>query len=151
MTYEELLVEAEKNNLTVKEKALKGSNGRIEGDKIAIKKGISNIKKSCILAEELGHYHKNAGNILNYDIISNRKQELQARLWAYNKQIGLTGIIRAYEARCKDKSEMADFLGVTEDFLEDALKIYKRKYGISTNIDNYVIYFEPNLYVLKMI
>ncbi len=151
MTYEELLEEAEKQNLIVKEKTLNGSNGRIDGNKIAIKKGISSIKKSCVLAEELGHYSTNAGNILNYDIIKNRKQELQARFWAYNKQIGLTGIIRAYENRCKDKSEMAEFLGVTEDFLEDALKIYKRKYGISTKIDNYIIYFEPNLYVLKII
>lgn len=149
MTYDDLLKEADEEGLTVKEKFLKGNNGRIKGNKIAIKKDIPIIEKSCVLAEELGHYYTSTGNILNLSDIKNRKQELQARAWAYNKQVGLIGIISAYEARCKNKSEMAEFLGVTEEFLEDALLYYKNKYGISVKIDNYEIYFEPSLYVMK--
>lgn len=149
MTYEELLEEALHQGLTIKEKPLQANKGRIKGNKIAIKKDIPNVEKACVLAEELGHYHTNTGNIVNLSDVRNRKQELQARLWAYNKKIGLMGIINAYEARCKNKAEMAEYLEVTEEFLEDALKCYKNKYGMSVKLDNYEIYFEPCLYVLK--
>ncbi len=151
MTYEELLIESAKEGLTVKEKHLKANKGRIKDNKIAIKKDMTFIEKSCVLAEELGHYHTSAGDILSLTDLKNRKQELKARHWAYDKQVGLLGIIRAYESRCKNKTEMAEFLGVTEEFLEDALEYYGNKYGISVSLDNYIIYFEPNLYILNMI
>jgi hypothetical protein len=151
MTYEELTIESEIEGLIIKEKCLKANKGRIKGKRIAIKKDMTAAEKSCVLAEELGHYHTNTGDILNLTDLGNRKQEQKARVWAYNKQIGLIGIVKAYEARCKDKAEMADFLGVTEDFLEDALIHYKHKYGLSVKLDNYEVYFEPSLYVLKMI
>ncbi len=151
MTYEELLKESEIEGLTVKEKHLKANKGRIKGNRIAIKKDITTIEKSCVLAEELGHYYTSAGDILNLSDVRNLKQELKARHWAFNKQIGLIGIIRAYEGRCKNKAEMAEFLEVTEEFLEDALQYYKTKYGTDVKVDNYQIFFEPNLYVLKLI
>ncbi|MGB4437659.1 MAG: hypothetical protein WBJ13_00230, partial [Sedimentibacter sp.] len=75
----------------------------------------------------------------------------RARLWAYNKQIGLLGIVHAFEARCKDKHEMAEYLNVTEEFLSEALTCYKSKYAISVKIVNYIIYFEPNLYIMKLL
>lgn len=151
MTYDELLEEASNHKLLVKEKPLKGNRGRIKGNRIAIKKDITTVEKSCVLAEELGHFSTTTGNILNLDYVRNRKQELQARFWAYNKQVGLFGIIKAFENDCKDKSEMAEFLEVTEEFLKDVLECYRNKYGISVNVDNYTIYFEPNLYILKML
>jgi hypothetical protein len=151
MTYEELLKESDIEGLTVKEKHLKANKGRIKGNRIAIKKDMTATEKSCVLAEELGHYYTSAGDILNLSDLRNLKQELKARHWAFNKQIGLMGIIRAYEGRCKNKAEMAEFLEITEEFLEDALKYYKSKYGVYTALDNYIIYFEPNLYVLKML
>ncbi|WP_313345937.1 ImmA/IrrE family metallo-endopeptidase [Sedimentibacter sp.] len=151
MTYDELLQEAEDIGLIVKEKPLKAYRGRIKGNKIAIKKDISENEKACVLAEELGHYYTTVGNILNLSDVRNAKQEYQARLWAYNKQVKLLGIIQAYENRCKDLYEMAEYLNVTEDFLSEALECYRCKYGISVKIDNYIIYFEPNLYVMKLL
>lgn len=151
MTYDELLIESGIEGLIVKEKHLRSSKGRIKGNRIAIRNNLTNIEKSCVLAEELGHHYTSTGNIINLADIKNRKQELKARLWAFDKQIGLSGIIRAYEGRCKDKHEMAEFLGATEEFLEDALNCYKNKYGISVAYGNYIIYFEPSLYVFKFI
>lgn len=151
MTYDELLQEAEDIGLIVKEKPLKAYKGRIKGNKIAIKKDMSENEKACALAEELGHYYTTVGNILNLSDVRNSKQEYQARLWAYNKQVKLIGIIQAYEDRCKDLYEMAEYLNVTEDFLSEALECYRCKYGISVKIDNYIIYFEPNLYVMKLL
>lgn len=110
----------------------------------------TSAEKSCILAEELGHHYTTVGNILDQSSVSNRKQELRARMWAYNKLIGLIGIIKSYEHGCQSYHEMAEYLDVTEEFLRDALKRYHQKYGVCTTVDNYIIYFEPALGVVKM-
>lgn len=106
-------------------------------------------ERACVLAEELGHHYTSSGNILNQSIAENRKQELLARTWAYNKLIGLTGIVDSYKSRCRNYSEMAEYLNVTEGFLNDALGRYRDKYGICTEYESYVIYFEP-LAVLEL-
>ncbi|WP_027296443.1 ImmA/IrrE family metallo-endopeptidase [Robinsoniella sp. KNHs210] len=151
MTYEKLLIEADTEELIVKEKPLINCNGLIKGKRIAIRKNIPTIQKSCVLAEELGHYHTTYGNILDQTKTANHKQELKARFWAYNKQIGLMGIIKSFKYGCKNRYEIAKYLDVTEQFLSDALIAYKSKYGIRVIIDNYAIYFEPSLAVFKSI
>ena len=151
MTYEELLKEADSLGIIVKEKPLYSGDGRILKNKIAIRRDIpTQVKKACILAEELGHYYTTYGDILDQSDTGNRKQELRARKWAYDRQVGLIGIIRCYEHGCQSIAEMADYLEVTEEFLHEALSHYKRKYGLSTNIDRYIIYFEPALLVGKI-
>lgn len=117
---------------------------------IAINSNIkSNIEESCHFAEELGHHYTSYGNILNQSDTSNRKQELRARAWAYNKQIGLLGLIRAYEHGCRNRFEIAEYLEVTEEVLEECLIFYRNKYGVCANVDNYVVYFIPNLVIMK--
>lgn len=148
MNYESLLDEAFDNGLIVKEKALQYNNGLIKGNKIAIRKDIeTSTEKSCVLAEELGHHYTTFGNIIDQTNTQNQKQERQARLWAYNKQIGLTGIIQAFEAGCQNIYETAEFLEVTEEFLQECLECYRSKYGVYVALDNYVIYFIPHLTV----
>lgn len=108
-------------------------------------------EKKCILAEELGHYYTGVGDILDQSSVSNRKQEHHGRIYAYNRLIGLMGIIDAYKNHCISLSETAEHLDVSEDFLEDALAYYKCKYGKYVAVDNYVIYFEPNIGVLEVV
>lgn len=110
----------------------------------------STIEKRCILAEELGHHYTASGNILGNDTVS-IKQESKGRIFAYNKLIGLHGLLSAYKAGCKSLYETAEYLKVTESFLLEALSKYKQKYGIYTTIDNYIIYFEPYLAVLETV
>ena len=149
-SYEILLSEASENGLVVKEKPLKYNNGRIKGSRVAIRQDLStSVEKACVLAEELGHHYTSYGNILDQSDASNRKQELRARAWAYNKQIGLLGLIRAYEHGCRNRFEIAEYLEVTEEVLEECLIFYRNKYGVCANIDNYVVYFIPNLIVMK--
>lgn len=151
MTYEKLLDEAQSEGLIVKEKYIPGYGGRIYKNRIAIHNEIRTFsEKSCVLAEELGHHYTTVGNILDQSSVSNRKQELRARMWAYNKLIGLMGIIKSYEHGCQSYHEMAEYLDVTEEFLKDALERYRQKYGMYTVVDNYIIYFEPGLGVVKM-
>lgn len=149
-SYEILLSEASENGLIVKEKPLKYNNGRIKGSRVAIRQDLStSVEKACVLAEELGHHYTTYGNILDQSNTSNRKQELRARAWAYNKQIGLLGLIRAYEHGCRNRFEIAEFLEVTEEVLEECLTFYRNKYGMCRSIDNYVMYFIPNLAIMK--
>ncbi len=151
MTYEELLKEADSLGLIVKEKPLQGTDGRILNRRIAIRKDIpTQTEKSCVLAEELGHHYTSSGDILNQNIIANRKQEFRARVYGYNLLIGLRGIIQAYEAGCRNLYEMAEYLEVTEEYLKEALECYRKKHGIFATVDNYAIYFEPTLGVMKL-
>ena len=152
LTYEELLIHSDFIGLTVKEKPLTEHDGLICGKRIAIRQDIPTLQqKACVLAEELGHYHTGSGNILDQNDSSNRKQENRGRLHAYNRMIGLIGIINAFNNGCRNLYEMADYLNVTEDFLQEALEGYRRKYGMYACVDNYIIYFEPHLNVVKMI
>lgn len=109
----------------------------------------NNAEKACILAEELGHHYTSVGNIIDMEDLSNRKQERQARLWGYNKLIGLTGIANAFKAGCHSAYEAAEFLEVTEEYLQECIDCYRGKYGVYTEIDNYIIYFIPNLAVME--
>ena len=150
MLYEDLLIEADMSNLIVKEKPLINNDGLISGNRIAIRTNIATTtEKACVLAEELGHHYTTTGNILDQQNVVNAKQELHARTWAYNECIGLIGIVKAFESGCKSLYEMADYLNVTEDFLKDALESFRRKYGIYTEIDNYFIFFEPYISVMR--
>ena len=151
LTYEELLIESESQNLIVKEKNLPGYNGRIYKNRIAISKNLNMSEKISVLAEELGHHHTSVGNILNMEDLSNRKQERQARLWGYNKLIGLTGIVNAFESGCQSAYEAAEFLEVTVEYLQECIDCYRDKYGICTEIDNYIIYFIPNMAVMEKV
>ena len=110
---------------------------------VALNKELDATEKACTLAEELGHHYTTSGNILDLSQAENRKQERRARIWAYNKQIGLKGLINAYENGCRNRHEIAEYLEVTESFLLEAVNYYKEKYGIYTEIDNYIIYFSP--------
>jgi hypothetical protein len=154
MKYEELLTEANDNGVSVDESFnFKGkTKGLYIDGNIALSSELKNTaEKSCILAEELGHHYTTSGNIIDMSVTQNRKQEIKARLWAYNKLVGLNGIINSYKAGCKSMYEAAEYLDVTEEFLLECIECYRSKYGVCTTFDNYVIYFEPNLGVLELI
>ena len=149
-SYEILLAEASDLGLIVKEKPLKYNNGRIKGNKVAIRQDIeTTVQKTCVLAEELGHHCTSVGDILDQTNVQNRKQEFRARMWAYNEMVGLMGIVRAFHYGCRSTYEVAEYLEVTEEFLNDALNAYRDKYGVYTTVDNYIIYFIPCLTVFK--
>ncbi|KIN81956.1 ImmA/IrrE family metallo-endopeptidase [Clostridium botulinum] len=151
MTYNKLLYEAESQEVEVVEMKFKGKCKGLYGNNvIALDKNIETLKeKRCILAEELGHHHTSSGNILDNSSISNLKQEKRARNWGYEKLVGIIDIINAFNAGTRNRYEMAEYLEVTEDFLESSIQHYKEKYGVLFEIDNYIVFFEPNFGVMK--
>lgn len=155
MEYEELLDLAKSQNIKVHEK-YDFSGTRIKGlycdGNIALSKDLhTEAEKKCVLAEELGHYETAVGDITNQSLTSNRKQELRGRLIAYNKMVGLMGFIDAYQHHCHNLHEMAEYLDVTDVFLSETIDCYRAKYGSYAKLDNYVVYFEPNVGVLELI
>lgn len=144
MLYEILLNECCSQGIIVREKPLIANKGRQKGNMIAIKKDIpSTVEKACILAEELGHFHTTTGTILDETILTNKKQELYARAWAYKKLIPLTKFITAHKNGITSRHDLADFFHVTEDFLEEAITYYFSKHGLSKKIGDYEVFFNP--------
>lgn len=111
----------------------------------------TSAERRSVLAEELGHYYTATGNIIRQGTVTNRKIERLGRFFAYNRLIGLSGIIEAHVAGCRNRYEVAEYLEVTEEFLEEALHAYKAKYGRQAMYKNYVVYFDPHLAVMKRI
>lgn len=145
MLYEKLLREAEQQGVDIYEKPMPSTfKGLYKDSVIWINKNMaSNTERACILAEELGHHYITVGNILDQRKLNNRKQEKLARQWAYEKLVPLSKIVQAHIMRLSNRYELAEFCGVTEQFLDDALKRYQEKYGISTTVGRFTIYFNP--------
>jgi Zn-dependent peptidase ImmA (M78 family) len=138
-------------NIQVKEKPLKyGLKGLYKNGKIIIDKELSHTEKACILAEELGHHYTSVGNIIDQSNLNNRRQERKAREWAHQRLIPLTALIKALNSGARNYHELAEFLGVTEEFLRDAVERYHEKYGVFHVVGEYTIYFSP-LGLLKRI
>ena len=106
-------------------------------------------EKKCVLAEELGHYYTTHGDILDQTNIKNIKQENLARAWSYKNLIPIYSFVEAYQAGTRNRYEMAEFLEVTEEYLNEALQYYKSKHGLYYFTNNYLVYFDPFAVVEK--
>lgn len=151
MNYETLLEEALTNNVDVIETKFKGNaKGYYSNDVIALSTRIETTnEKKCVLAEELGHHHTTNGNILDKSIVSIKREKI-ARNWAYSKLIRILDLIDAFEHGIQGRHDLADYLEVTEEFLDNTITYYRNKYGTHYQIDNFIIIFEPSLSIIKL-
>lgn len=141
--YETLLTEARKENVEVAEIPFLRVNGLYCDRVIGIRQSLTTTEKACVLAEELGHYHTSAGNILNQKQLVNRKLEKRARRWGYEKLVPLDKLVEAFNAGVQSRHELTEYLEVTEIFLLEVLKYYQEKHGQYRRVGNYIIVFEP--------
>lgn len=129
--YEQLLNDADMIGLWVIEKNFKShAKGLCKGYKIGIKKDMTFNEKACVLAEEIGHFKKTAGNILDQKSVRNKKQEKIARTWAVNRMLHIDDLFNINLNYCNTSYDIAEALGVTEEFLQEILETFKRKYGL---------------------
>ncbi|WP_342499479.1 ImmA/IrrE family metallo-endopeptidase [Bacillus sp. FSL W7-1034] len=144
MDYHSLLQSATASGIDVYEKVLSLKTKGLYGDNVIwINQTLSSVEKTCTLAEELGHHFTTYGNILDQTKLKNRKQELRAREWGYKLLFPLERLIDAQKEGIRNRFELAEYLNVTEQFLEDALKRYKEKYGLYKQVGKHTICFEP--------
>ena len=143
MNYEELLIEADKLGVIVKEFKLRTRDGRCHGNRIAINSSLSEKEKACVLSEELSHFRLTVGNISDQNNQNNRKQEFIARRDCYEKLITPECIIKALLSGANNLYELAEELTVTKSFLLDTINHYKKKYGIYYVGKTHLLTFEP--------
>lgn len=145
MMYEKLLLEADEEKLDVTEEKMLPRNKGFYGDGVIwINRHIPTFtEKGCVLAEELGHYHTSDGEIIDLSEFGNRKQELRARFWAYERLVPLEKLVQAQKEGIRNHFELANYLGVTEDFLKEALKRHKEKHGLFTLVNGIALFFDP--------
>ena len=94
--------------------------------------GDETCAQHCALAEELGHHFTTAGDCLplpGADRSLIGRAEERAKRWAARSIVPLSGIIEAFSAGCRTRSEVAEHLGVTEVFLMECVGAYQRRYG----------------------
>ena len=108
------------------------------------------MNRDVALAEEIAHHDTNVGNILDQTNVANRKQERRTRLLAFDRLIGLRGLIRCFLAGDRNQYEVAERLEVTEEFLADALEMYRGKYGEGKQVGNFWVSFEPYLSIVEI-
>lgn len=150
--YEDLLsIATDTYGVNVTEKVFRSNaKGLCKGNRIGISLKLNtDSEKACVLAEELGHYITNHGNIIDLRSVVNQKQELRARVWAHQKLVLIDDLISAYKHGCRNQFEIADFLNVTETFLSEALNTLSSKHGIFVVKGQFAVYFDP-LSILEM-
>lgn len=151
MTYEELLNKTAEEGIEIFENHHIGKlKGLYLDDTITLNSNLeNNTEKRCVLAEELGHHYTTVGDIMDQSKIENRKQERLARVWAYERLVGIINLVDAYKNGIRNRFELAEHLEVTETFIDEALRYYKEKYGICYELYNYIIYFDPLIVMEK--
>lgn len=152
--YEKLLKKCDKQGIKVKEVDFntKKKLGYWNGNKILLNSNNTDKEKYCILAEELGHLKTTYGNITtDSKNINNIKQEFKARRWGHKHIVSLESLIEAFENNCTNIFDIAEYLDVTDNYLNECLNDYKQEYGTTPcRVNNYSIFFEPHLGILKM-
>lgn len=103
----------------------------------------SSAEKYCVLAEEVAHSEISCRNIMDTQDWRNRHEELLARRLSHNMIIGIDGLIAAYHAGCQSRYEAAQYLNVTEEFLQAAVDSYIAKYGPYIRHGQYLITLRP--------
>ena len=104
---------------------------------IAVSSDLTLTEAKCTAFHEAGH-HYTLSESDNED-----RNELRADTWAAKRLIPVSKLIKALTAGCINVYEAAEFLEVTERFLQKTLEIYSRIYGEFYGLDEWTVMFNP--------
>lgn len=92
---------------------------------IGIDKGAESDKELVCFAHELGHCETGAfyNRYSKFDVIS--KHEYKADKWAVQRLMPVDELLSAVDKGYTQAWELAEYFGVTEDFVRRAYEIYK--------------------------
>ncbi len=140
--YENLILIGEDQGMSTEELELIGDCGYYCDGTAFISSNSINTVKYGVLAEEIGHHETSFGIIINNSLIS-LKQERIARARGYSYTASPDKIVKALLNYCATSQELAEYLGVPDEYLHSAIEYYKQKYGAFYKCKDYILYFEP--------
>ena len=148
--YEQLIIKAEKEGAEVIELDFGTFKkcGKCIDNLLIINSNISDLDKYEILAEELAHYRKTHGNIVDQTKIENKKQEIVARRESYDLLVEPWDIIEAMKNGARDIYDMSDYINVSVETLLRIIEYWKNKYGTGIKLGSYYIQLEPHFGIL---
>ncbi len=151
MNYESLIEKAENEGATIIELDFNTNKkyGRCINNYIFLNSNMTSTEKKEILAEELAHYRKTHGNILNQKDLRNKKQELVARRESYKILLDPVDIVHAMKCGAQNIYELADYLDITIETLNSILNDLRKQYGVGVRLGNYYLQLEPALGLIK--
>lgn len=149
MAYEALINQY--SHLAIKEVYTlpRGLAGLYMDNEILLDKNRCMYERHGILAEELGHYETTHGDILDLKNLRNRKMELAARRWGYEKIVPLDKLIECHKLDLISLDEVCTHLEITAKYLKISIDHYSSRYGLSTQHNGHEIYFDP-LYIRRL-
>lgn len=151
--YEYLLETARNEDLTVFENVnfKEEIKGLIVNDRIGLSGDLkTTTEKKCVLAEEIAHHFINSGDILGLNNSYNSYQEKKAHRYAVDMLVSVELVINTIIELREDATiaNVAERLEVTEQFLEESLELYSRRFQGVIEYGNYYIYFTPQIHVI---
>ena len=100
-------------------------------------------QKICTLAEELGHHFTVPMNLIPTTKTLQNKYERTARLHAAKRLVPFDKLVKAKKEGVRNRFELAEYLNVTEEFLDQSLSLYSEHYGLDVYYKGYIIVFKP--------
>lgn len=141
--YEDLVIK--NNHIPIGDNFKSTSNfkGLYDMGVIVIDKQLSETRKAEILYEELAHHKLTWGDITDQSQFNNRKFENYAKRAGYQAALPLRLIIEAYCYGVSNLYELSNYVQLSENYILEAIDVYKKKYGLDVYYKGYVIKFEP--------
>ncbi|MBC6133489.1 toxin [Listeria booriae] len=118
-----------------------GLYGAYRNGHILLEKRQSIRDKKIIVMEEIQHHKSSVGTIIDETNINNKKQENFARNLVYDNFITIATIIHCHNQGFVYYYEVAEYLNLPEEFIQDAVEYYRLKYGAIYKTDGYTLYF----------
>jgi len=100
-------------------------------------------ERTCILAEEIEHYLTTPVDLFSAPKTLQQRFERIAKFNATKRLIPFEKLIKANEAAISNMYELAEYLDVTIDFLEQGIRLYREHFSNVLQYHEYVIRFEP--------
>ena len=100
-------------------------------------------QKTCTLAEELGHHFTVPVNLVSSSKTLQNRYERKAKLYAAKRLIPFDKLIKAKNEGVRNRFELAEYLDVTEEFIDQTLTLYSEQYGLDVYYKGYIIKFKP--------
>lgn len=138
--FEALAASRPQLNIIISKKLPKFLGGLTFIRDIYINHNLTEREKYEVLQEEFAHYDYTVGDIASGDSEADKKQEALARSKAMERTVTLKGLIHCYFNNVWSLEEVADYFGVTEKYVQEAIQNYRNKYGLVFRYNGY--YFD---------